>query len=65
MDTKRLQADLAAEIRVIHVDSDGSMGHHAWTAELPRRGWPVNHKRAERPWPPTASSVSGPDVGAA
>jgi putative transposase len=39
---------LVAEIRHIHARSRGTYGAPRMTAELRRRGWPVNHKRVER-----------------
>lgn len=42
------EADLVAEIRRIHADSDGTYGSPRVTQQLARNGHPVNHKRVER-----------------
>jgi putative transposase len=42
------EADLVAEIRRIHDDSDGTYGSPRVYAELARKGRRVNHKRVER-----------------
>jgi HTH-like domain len=45
------QRALIAEVCTIHIDSNGTSGSGSpkVTAELTRRGRPVNHKRVERP----------------
>jgi putative transposase len=45
---ERHQADLVAEIRLIHHDSDGVYGSPRVAAELRRRGWVINRKRVAR-----------------
>ena len=47
-DAEMAEAALVAQIREIHADSDGVDGEPRVTAELARRGTPVNHKRVER-----------------
>ena len=44
----REDQELAEQIRVIHVDSDGTYGAPRVTAELRDAGFEVNHKRVER-----------------
>lgn len=44
----RADQDLAARIRGIHADSDGTYGSPRVTAELHADGVAVNHKRVER-----------------
>ncbi len=45
-DAEREEQRLLAEIRTIHEESRQTYGSPRMTAELRRRGWRVNHKRA-------------------
>jgi len=47
-DVEMAEAAIVAQIREIHADSDGVDDEPRVTAELARRGTPVNHKRVER-----------------
>jgi transposase InsO family protein len=47
-DAELEEAQLVAEIREIHHDSDGTYGEPRMTPELRARGWDVNHTRVER-----------------
>jgi putative transposase len=47
-DAERQQAQLVAEIRVVHADLGGVDGSPRATTELRRRGWTVNRKRVAR-----------------
>jgi hypothetical protein len=46
--TQAAEAELVAEIRAIHAETDGTYGQPRVTEELARRGRPTNHKRVER-----------------
>ncbi len=45
---EQVQAELVAEIRRIHRESNGTYGSPRVTAQLWRCGWKVNHKRVEQ-----------------
>ena len=47
-DAELAEAELVAEIRRIHAETDGTYGEPRMTPELRELGWEVNHKRVER-----------------
>jgi transposase InsO family protein len=47
-EAEAVEAELVAQMRQIHGESDESYGSPRMTAELADRGWQVNHKRVER-----------------